>query len=236
METIGIIGAMKTEVTVLCESLENVTSHQINNLIFYKGKLDGKSVIVVQSGVGKVNAALCAQLLIIKFGVSKIINTGIAGAIGKGLGVFDFVVSSEAVYHDVDASIFGYQKGQIPGLDLIFSADKMLAEKALEVFNESDLSQNHKIMKGRIASGDQFIADKNVKDEIINAFNPMCVEMEGAAIAHACYLNKVPFVIIRCMSDCADDSATNTYEFNEDVCADMCAGFVRNLIMKLPVE
>lgn len=233
METIGIIGAMNAEVKSLCESLENGTSEKVNNLTFYKGSIGGKNIVVVQSGVGKVNAALCAQMLIIKYGVTKIINTGIAGATGKGLGVFDFVVSTEVVYHDVDVRIFGYKRGQIPGMEKAFIADETFADKAVEIFNSLDISKGHKIVKGRIASGDQFIADKAVKDDIINTFAPMCVEMEGAAIAHACKVNDVPFVIIRCLSDCADDSATNTYEFNEDVCANMCANFVRKLIASL---
>lgn len=233
METIGIIGAMNAEVKSLCESLENASSEKVNNLTFFKGSFNGKNVVVVQSGVGKVNAALCAQMLIIKFGATKILNTGIAGATGKGLGVFDFVVSTEAVYHDFDVRIFGYERGQVPGMEKIFKADEKFANKAVEIFNSLDISKEHKIVKGRIASGDQFIADKAVKTDIVNTFAPMCVEMEGAAIAHACTANNVPFVIIRCLSDCADDTATNTYEFNEDVCANMCADFVRKLIVNL---
>lgn len=226
---IGIIGAMDTEIKNLVSNLKDTQITEYGGLKYYKGILNGKDVVVVKSGVGKVNAALCAQYLAIHFNVEKIINTGIAGAAGKGLGVFDFVVSDEAVYHDVDISIFGYEKGQLPGLPKTFVADLELADKAVTAFRKSVYASDHKIVKGIVASGDQFIAEKAVKDRIIENFKPMCVEMEGAAIAHACALNNVPFVIIRCLSDCADDSAGNTYEFNEDVCAAACS----NLIMEM---
>lgn len=229
-ETIGIIGAMETEVKMLQNSLQNMNTTEAGGLTFYSGNLGGKNVVVVKSGVGKVNAALCAQRLILQFGATKVINTGIAGAAGEGLEIFDFVASSEAVYHDVNVEIFGYAKGQIPGLDLVFKADETLADKAVAAFNASEFAKEHKIVKGRVASGDQFIAEKNLKDSIISNFAPMCVEMEGAAIAHACTINKVPFVILRSLSDCADDSANCTYSFNEDTAADMSAKVVLKLI------
>lgn len=226
---IGIIGAMDTEVKALVANIKDAEITEYGGLKYYAGSLCGKDVVVVKSGVGKVNAALCAQYLALHFGVEKIINTGIAGASGKGLGVFDFVVSTQAVYHDVDITIFGYKKGQLPGFEQYFTADKELGEKAVAAFNKSSFAANHKIVMGTVASGDQFIGEKNLKNQIIENFQPMCVEMEGAAIAHACAINKVPFVIIRCLSDCADDSAVNTYEFNEDECAAACA----NLIMEI---
>ena len=167
---------------------------------------------MVQSGVGKVNAALCTQLLIQTFKVDSVINTGIAGATGKGLKIYDFVVSTEAVYHDFDTTLFGYKLGQVPGMPETYKADEKLADLALKAFENSDISSQHKIMKGRIASGDQFISSAEKKDFIVKNFQPACVEMEGCAIAHACYANKVPFVIIRCMSDCADEEAKEAYE------------------------
>ena len=176
---------------------------------------------------------MCVQTLINKFNVTKIINTGIAGAAGKGLGVFDFVVSTEAAYHDVDVQIFGYKIGQIPEQNQFFVADEKMADLFVKTFESTDFSKEHKIVKGRIASGDQFIADKATKDKIIANFAPECVEMEGAAIAHAATVNKVPFVIIRCLSDCADDSATSTYQFNEEVCAKMSASLVSEFIKNI---
>lgn len=229
----GIIGAMDSEVRTLCDSLENKEIFEIQGLNFNKGLLNGKEVVVVKSGIGKVNAALCAQLLIIKFGADKVINTGIAGATGAGLGIFDFVVSTGTVYHDFDCAFFGYEVGQIPGMNKIFEADSTMVESTLKAFEETQIAKNHKMVKGLIASGDQFISSGEKKEFIKSNFAPLCVEMEGCAIAHACTLNKTPFVIIRCMSDMADDSAESTYNFNEDDCAKMCAQLVASIVSKI---
>lgn len=209
---IGIIGAMESEVDSIFANMTSKEKININNLTFYKGLLFNKDVVVVKCGIGKVNAALCTQLLILTFKVDKIINTGIAGATGKGLNIYDFVVSSQAVYHDFDTSFFGYKLGQVPGMEETFKADEDLQKLALQAFEKSELAKNHKIQNGLIASGDQFIAGGERKSFIINNFHPLCVEMEGCAIAHTCFANNIPFVIIRCMSDCADDSAVETYE------------------------
>lgn len=230
---IGIIGAMDSEVELLKKQLCDAKEIEKNGLIFYKGTIKGKDVVVVKSGIGKVNAALCAQLLIIVFGVKKIINTGIAGATGQDLGIFDFVVSEKVVYHDVNVVAFGYEKGQLPGMNKFFVADETMVEKTLSSFNKSDFSKEHKIVKGLIASGDQFISSKEQKDFIKTEYNPSCVEMEGCAIAHACFLNKIPFVIVRCMSDMADETVESTYTFNEDVCAKMCSNLVLDMIGEL---
>lgn len=209
---IGIIGAMESEVDSIFANMTSKEKININNLTFYKGLLFNKDVVVVKCGIGKVNAALCTQLLILTFKVDKIINTGIAGATGKGLTIYDFVVSSQAVYHDFDTSFFGYKLGQVPGMEETFKADEDLQKLALQAFEKSELAKNHKIQNGLIASGDQFISGGERKSFIINNFHPLCVEMEGCAIAHTCFANNIPFVIIRCMSDCADDSAVETYE------------------------
>lgn len=230
---IGIIGAMETEVKTLCSKLENPKTTEFNGLTFFEGTIAGKNLIVVRSGVGKVNAALCAQTLAMKFGAEKIINTGIAGATGEGLGVFDFVTSTEAVYHDVSIEFFGYAPGQLPSLPVAFPADSAMADAAVKAFANTKFAGEHKIIKGRVASGDQFIADKAVKNKIKTTFAPACVEMEGAAIAHACFLNKVPFLIIRCMSDMADDSGEQTYNFNEDDAAECSAQLVLELVKML---
>lgn len=230
---IGIIGAMDSEVKHLKECLEDCKTSEFSGMTFYEGKLNQKDVVVVKSGIGKVNAALCAQVLILNFKVQKIINTGIAGATGKGLKVFDFVVSTEAVYHDFDTTAFGYKVGQVPGLPESFKADKDLVQKALEVFKQTDFSKEHSIQSGLIASGDQFISGGERKDFIKNTFKPACVEMEGCAIAHTCHINKVPFVIIRCMSDMADDDVEQTYSFNEDTCAKASSEFVEAFVKSI---
>ena len=230
MEKYGIIGAMESEVRQLYEELSNKEIIEYAGLNFFTGFLKGKNVVIVKSGIGKVNAALCAQSLILKFGVTKIINTGIAGAFAKGLGVFDFVVSSAAVYHDFDTTAFGYKIGQVPGMPESFAADENLIHTAITAFEKTEFAKQHKVIKGIVASGDQFISDSSVKKRIQSNFEPACVEMEGCAIAQACYLNKIPFVIVRCMSDMADESVEQTYSFNEDVCADACACLVKQMI------
>ena len=230
MEKYGIIGAMESEVRALCNELVNHETVEYAGLKFFTGLLKGKDVVIVKSGIGKVNAALCAQALILKFSVTKIINTGIAGAFAKGLEVFDFVVSTAAVYHDFDTTAFGYKQGQVPGLPETFPADEALAAAAVTAFGKTEFAKKHKVVKGIVASGDQFISDSAAKRTIQAHFDPACVEMEGCAIAQACYLNKVPFVIVRCMSDMADESVEQTYSFNEDVCAAASACLVKKMI------
>ena len=208
----GIIGAMESEVNAIYAQMENKEIVEYNGIKFYKGALYGKDVVVIQCGIGKVNAALCTQLLILKFGVDKVVNTGIAGATGTDLNIYDFVVSTETVYHDFDTQFFGYKLGQVPGLPETFKADEKLVESVVSAFNNSKLSSEHKIRTGLIASGDQFIAGGEKKNFIVSNFHPLCVEMEGCAVAHACYKNNVPFVVVRCMSDCADDTVQVRYD------------------------
>ena len=211
----GIIGAMESEVNAIYAQMENKEIVEYNGIKFYKGSLYGKDVVVIQCGIGKVNAALCTQLLILKFGVDKVVNTGIAGATGTDLNIYDFVVSTETVYHDFDTQFFGYKLGQVPGLPETFKADEKLVESVVSAFNNSKLSSEHKIRTGLIASGDQFIAGGEKKNFIVSNFHPLCVEMEGCAVAHACYKNNVPFVVVRCMSDCADDTVQVRYDESE---------------------
>jgi len=228
---IGIIGAMQSEVEALFDKMTSKEKININNLVFYKGQLFNKEVVIVKCGIGKVNAALCTQLLILKFAVSKIINTGIAGATGKGLKIYDFVLSDAAVYHDVDVQFFGYKAGQIPGMPESFTADKTLAASVEATFSKTTLAREHKLIRGLIASGDQFIAGGEKKDFIISNFNPQCVEMEGCAIAHTCFANNIPFVIIRCMSDTADESVKETY--SEETASKLSSSFLCEVIKNL---
>lgn len=232
MKTIGIIGAMQVEVDYLRSLMQGrVEQTRAGGILFEKGQIKDKEVVLVRSGVGKVNAALCAQRLALEFGCEAVINTGIAGAMAKGLGVMDFVVSTDAVQHDVDATGFGYKKGQIPQMDVFsFEADKNLVNSIQKAFDSSEFAKEHKMIQGRIATGDQFISEKSVKESIAENFEPACVEMEGAAIAQACYLNNVPFAILRCMSDMADDLSSNGYEFNEGIAAQMSARVVEKAL------
>jgi adenosylhomocysteine nucleosidase len=237
MRKIGIIGAMDSEIRMLADAMTGTggtgKAKEVESagLKFYEGELSGVCSVVVKSGVGKVNAALCAQRLILEFGVTHIINTGIAGAMAAGLGVFDIVISTDAVYHDVDATCFGYKPTQIPQMAVYqFSADHNMITAAKKAFTDAGLKGKQKLVEGRIATGDQFVSARTVKNHIREICNPACVEMEGAAIAHACWLNEVPFVIIRCMSDMADDGEEATSAFNEKNCAAECASIVLKMI------
>ena len=221
MSKIGIIGAMDLEVETLLGVMENKKSIEKARSTFYEGTLEGLDVAVVQCGVGKVNAALCAQILCDCFGVTHLVNTGIAGSLCAELDIGDLVVSSDAMYHDFDCVHFGYEFGKVPGMDTIaFPADKTMMELA---FAAAEAVNPGHTKIGRVASGDQFICRKEQKDAIIANTKAVCTEMEGTSIAHAAYRNGVPFVILRAISDKADDSAEMDYPTFEAIAADRCA-------------
>lgn len=231
MRKLGIIGAMDIEVATLKEKMENTHIHTIADSAYCEGKLEGMDAVVVQCGVGKVNAALCAQILISCFKVTHIINTGIAGSLNAQLDIGDFVISSDAVYHDMDATNFGYPMGQVPGLPVLsFPADEMLIAEA---FHAADATHPGHVQIGRIATGDQFVAEKVLKAKIIADTGAHCTEMEGAAIAHTAWKNGVPFVIIRAISDKADDSAEMDYPTFEAAAAKRCAQVTQSLAKRM---
>lgn len=226
---IGIIGAMEEEVAALKEAMEIEETVEQAGMTFCKGTLCGKEAVVVRSGIGKVNAGICAQILVDRFRADTLINTGIAGSLDAKIDIGDMVISTDAVHHDMDASIFGDPVGQVPRMDtLFFPADEALVQKALQA-NEKANPDIH-TYTGRIASGDQFIASKEVKDKIVQNFHPMCVEMEGAGIAHAAYLNKVSYVIIRAISDKADNSATMDYPTFEQLAINHSVRLMKELL------
>ena len=207
---IGIIGAMDEEVEQIVAVMDIKKEETKACMTCKAGILAGKDVVIVRSGIGKVNAAVCTQILVDDFGVDYVINTGIAGSLRAEIDIADIVISSDVLHHDMDATGFGYPLGQIPRMDtLSFKADERLIELAKESCAKAVTSVG--VHVGRVVSGDQFISDKAVKDRISSEFAGYCTEMEGAAIAQAAYLNKVPFVILRAISDKADDSATMDY-------------------------
>lgn len=210
MKNIGIIGAMEEEVAILKEKMEDVRIIKKASMDFYEGTLAGKKAVVVRSGIGKVNAGICAQILADMFSVEAIINTGIAGSLNKDINIGDIVVSTDVVQHDMDATGFGYRKGQIPQMPVFFfNADERLRKLAVKVCSE--VNPDIQVFEGRIASGDQFVCDQDVKDGIVSEFSAYATEMEGAAIGQAAYLNDVPFLVIRAISDKADGSAQMDY-------------------------
>lgn len=207
---IGIIGAMEEEVIALKSDMENVDATEYASMAFCRGTLCGKEVVVVRSGIGKVNAGICAQIMIDKYGVDTLINTGIAGSLDAAIDIGDMVISTDAVHHDMDATIFGDPAGQVPRMDTFsFPADEELVKLAMEANRKANPDIN--TFAGRVASGDQFISSQEAKDRISGTFDALCTEMEGVGIAHAAYLNKVSYVIIRAISDKADNSATMDY-------------------------
>lgn len=231
MTKLGIIGAMALEVETLVASLEDKKSTVVAGSTFYEGRLEGLEVVVVQCGVGKVNAALCVQILCDRFSVTCIVNTGIAGSLNAKLDIGDLVLSRDAMYHDFDCVRFGYPMGKVPGMDrTAFPADPALMEKAYAAAEEVNPGHNQ---IGRIASGDQFIAEKETKQRIIDITGALCTEMEGAGIAQTAYRNGVPFVILRAISDKADDSAEMDYPTFERNAAHHCAQVTKLLAKRL---
>lgn len=231
MTKLGIIGAMQVEVEILLRAMDHPTSRTIAGSVFYEGTLEGLPAVVVQCGVGKVNAALCAQILCDCFGVTHLVNTGIAGSLSAQLDIGDLVVSTDAMYHDFDCVHFGYPYGKVPGMDVVsFPADPTLADYA---FTAAESVHPGHIHRGRIASGDQFVADKALKERIIASTQGLCTEMEGSAIAQTAYRNHLPFVILRAISDKADDSAQMDYPTFERTAAHRCAEVTQNLAKKL---
>lgn len=228
---IGIIGAMEEEVNRLKEAMAGTEIISKASMDFYKGVLCGKDVIVVRSGIGKVNAAVCTQILADVFNVGAIINTGIAGSLNNDINIGDIVLSTDTLEHDVEASEFGYEPGQIPRMDVLsFRADEKLIDAAYNACREAcpDIG----VFKGRVVSGDQFIADNEKKDNIKSKFGGYCTEMEGAAVGHTAYLNQIPYIVVRAISDKADNSASVDYPTFEKKAlnnlVNMMMSFVKN--------
>ncbi len=229
MKKLGIIGAMTVEVETLKSQMQNLTQTEKAGMTFFEGELENLPVVVVVCGVGKVNAAMCVQVLCDCFGVTHIVNTGVAGSLCAELDIGDFVISKDAIYHDFDCSVINpnYTLGQVPGLPVrTFPADAELIEKALQA---AQSLPSGKTMVGRVASGDQFIAEKTIKEKIIENTGALCTEMEGAAIAHTAWRNGVPFVIIRAISDKADNSAEMDFPTFEAIAAKSCAALTQKL-------
>lgn len=207
---IGIIGAMHDEVAQLKEHMKDVKITTKASMNFYKGTLNGTDVVIVQSGIGKVNAAICTQILADDYHVDCVINTGIAGSLNADINIGDIVLSTDLVEHDMDAVAFGYPLGQIPQMDTYsFAADSRLRQIAFDTCKKC--LPDIQVFEGRIVSGDQFVSDPQKKQWLIDNFSGYCTEMEGAAIAHAAYQNGIPVLVIRAISDKADDSASMDY-------------------------
>ncbi|MBB3171358.1 5'-methylthioadenosine/adenosylhomocysteine nucleosidase [Parvibacter caecicola] len=226
----GIIGAMDVEVQLLLEAMKaNGPLLQANHggMAFSEGVLGAHQCVVVQSGVGMVNAALCTQVLVDRFGVDQVINTGVAGSLDPRLDICDILVAESAVNHLMNACNFGYAPGQVPGMDQVaFPTNPLLASQALERARKLGLHA----VAGVVASGDEFVRTAEEKRRIRNVFGAACCEMEGAAIAQACWVNDVPCVIVRAISDKADGSDAMDYPEFEQKAARTCAQLVEELV------
>lgn len=228
---LGIIGAMQVEVEILLSCLKNKKETSVAGSAFYEGTLEGLEVAIVQCGVGKVNAAICAQILCDRFGVTHLVNTGIAGSLDAKLDIGDLLISKDAMYHDFDCVHFGYEMGKVPGMDVVaFPGDAVMIQLASQA---AEAVHPGHVTVGRVASGDLFVAEKTAKDRIIATTQGLCTEMEGAAIAQTAYRNGVPFVILRAISDKADNSAEMDYPTFERIAAHRCAQVTQHLAKQL---
>lgn len=223
---------MEVEVATLKSNMTVKNTVKKASMEFYEGTIGNTEVVVVRSGIGKVNAGICVQILIDLFNVTHVINTGIAGSLNADINIGDIVLSTDACYHDVDVTVFGYKKGEIPQIGAAtFEADKALREKAKASIKKA--APDIGVFEGRVCSGDQFISSAEVKDAIIKEHGGLCTEMEGAAIAQASYLNNTPFLIIRAISDKADGGAEVDYPTFEAKAAKDCAAIVMEIIAEL---
>jgi len=223
MKKLGIIGAMAVEVENIKSQMCDLAVTEKAGMEFFDGILEGHPAVVVQCGVGKVNAAMCVQILCDCFAVTHIVNTGVAGSLDAKLDIGDFLISRDAIYHDFTCAVINpaYTVGQVPGLPVrTFGADEWLVDLAYKAAEQ--VNPGHTVI-GRVASGDQFVAASKQKEQIIATTGAQCTEMEGAAIAHTAWRNNIPFVVIRAISDKADDSAEMDFPTFEAIAAKRCS-------------
>lgn len=228
---IGIIGAMDIEVEELINSMENIKKDTVSKIDFYEGKLQEKDVVLAKCGVGKVHAAICTQIMIMNYKPDAIINTGVAGSLSSKLDIGDLVISDGVVQHDFDVSPFGSPVGMVSGLDLVKIPCSEELVKKLE--DSAKILENTNVVVGTIASGDQFICSKEKKDYIVNNFNALCTEMEGAAIGHVCYINDVDFCIVRAMSDRADGTAHMDFPEFVEIAVEKSVKLINNFLKRM---
>lgn len=231
MSLVGIIGAMEEEVALIKGWMTNLETQSIAGCEFYLGQLDGKEVVLLQSGIGKVNAAVSTTLLLSKFAPSKVINIGSAGGYAQSLNVGDVVISDQVCHHDVDVTVFGYSMGQVPGMPATYAADNALIAEAKAAVARLDLV---KAEVGLIGTGDSFMQDP-VRVEKVRADFPelLAVEMEAAAVAQVCVKFETPFVVVRALSDIAGKESSQSFEEFLVVAAKNSSAMVREMLSAL---
>lgn len=214
MKKTGIIVAMKEELEEILKIMKNINKKEIYNIQYFEGSINSIEIIIAQSGVGKVNAARITQILIDKLEVKEIINVGSAGALNEQLNIGDIVIADKLIQHDFDITAFNHNKGYITGVGDYIESNKILIEKFKDSADKIE-DTTYKIKVGTIVSGDIFCTDMKMKDKIQEKFNAECIEMEGAAIAQVCFLDKIPFIVIRSISD--TPNGNNAIVFDEFV-------------------
>ena len=233
-KTIGIIGAMASEVEILKANLADAATETAAGVTFFKGTLEGKPVVIAQCGIGKVCAAICAQAMIDRFDVSCVINTGVAGGLHHSLAIGDIVISTDAVQHDFDLTAFGYVKGYMGGGDgktvTRYNADGELI--ALFKAAADDVLNENKYIEGTIASGDIFVDNSELKRELIENFGASAAEMEGASIAQVAAANGTPFIVIRSISDLAENEANVSFDVFEKKAAEISSRIVLGMLRR----
>ncbi len=229
MNKYGIIAAMKEEMQEIKKIMQEIEEIKIKELIFFKGKINNNNVILVEAGIGKVNAARVTQLMIDKFEIEKIINVGSAGSANNELKIGDIVIGKRLVQHDFDITAFGHPKGFITNIGQYVESDSELISKMEQTI--SKLSQNEfKIKIGTIASGDIFCTEPKMKEKIRTKFNADAIEMEGAAIAQVCKLNEIPFIVIRSISDNPDGKNEITFDQFLEKASKRCAEIINKFL------
>ena len=230
MSKIGIIAAMNEEMQQIKKVMSNITENIVYNLHFYEGTISGKECVLVECGIGKVNAARTTQILIDNYDIEYVVNIGTAGGVDTSLNVTDVVIGEKLAQHDFDITAFGREKGFITGVGKYVFSDEKLVKKCKEAMENIAQDDSYKVLIGTIASGDIFCTDRNMANGIQKEFGALCVEMEGAAIGQICMLDNVPFIVIRSISD--SPNGNNNIDFDEyiTIASKRCAEFLKELL------
>ena len=229
MNKIAIIAAMEEEVSAIKNIMTNISENKIYNLTIYEGTINNKDCILTECGVGKVHAARTTQILIDNYDIKYVINVGSAGGINSNLNILDIVIGKDLVQYDFDLTAVGHEKGYISGIGTRIKASKELIQKCEKVINNLQ-DKNHKVIIGTIATGDLFCTDPNVAKNVRDTFNAECVEMEGAAIAQVCFLDNIPFLVIRSISDSPNGNNGIDFEKYLEFASLRCAEILKELL------
>lgn len=230
MERIGIICAMKEEMQEIKNIMKDISEKEYFGLTFFEGSINSNECVLVECGIGKVNAARTTQIMIDNFKIESIINIGTAGAIDKSLNVTDVVIGEKLVQHDFDITAFSHPRGYITGVGREVLSDKNLVEKCRKVMEAINKDKSYNVVNGIIASGDVFCTKTEMAEDILKEFGALCVEMEGAAIAQICYLAQIPFIVIRSISD--SPNGNNNIDFDKylEIASKRGAEFLNELL------